>query len=113
MYGNGLSPQLWEDFRDRFRIPQISEFFASTEGNFSSANNYGVVGAVGFLQKHFKQKTPQGLIRVDEDTREPIRDPVTGLCQECGSGEPGELVAEIANFDRGGPKNFKVSRLFC
>src|ERR1043166_5049007 len=31
--GNGLRPDVWNAFKDRFKIPQILEFYASTEGN--------------------------------------------------------------------------------
>lgn len=30
--GNGLRPELWDEFRDRFRIKRIVEFYASSEG---------------------------------------------------------------------------------
>ena len=31
--GNGLRPDVWAEFKQRFRIPQIIEFYAATEGN--------------------------------------------------------------------------------
>lgn len=33
MYGNGLRPQIWKRFVNRFGIGQIGEFYGSTEGN--------------------------------------------------------------------------------
>ena len=33
MFGNGLRPQIWEEFVRRFQIPNIAEFYGSTEGN--------------------------------------------------------------------------------
>ena len=39
--GNGLRPDVWEAFKQRFRIPQILEFYAATEGNFRSYNCRG------------------------------------------------------------------------
>lgn len=38
---------------------------------------------------------PTALIKVDDATGEPIRDPETGLCIRCKPGEPGELMAKI------------------
>jgi len=38
---------------------------------------------------------PITLIRVDEDSGEPIRDPRTGLVKRCKPNEPGELVGKI------------------
>jgi fatty-acyl-CoA synthase len=33
--GNGLRPDIWERFQERFSIKRIIEFYSSTEGNFS------------------------------------------------------------------------------
>lgn len=31
--GNGLRPQIWEDFTRRFNIQKVAEFYGATEGN--------------------------------------------------------------------------------
>jgi len=31
--GNGLRPQIWEDFVTRFNIKKVAEFYGATEGN--------------------------------------------------------------------------------
>ncbi|RWS08286.1 Long-chain fatty acid transport protein 1-like protein [Dinothrombium tinctorium] len=33
IFGNGLRPGIWKEFKNRFRIRQIGEFYGSTEGN--------------------------------------------------------------------------------
>lgn len=33
IFGNGLRPQIWKDFVDRFKIPAVAEFYGATEGN--------------------------------------------------------------------------------
>ena len=33
MFGNGLRPQIWQQFVRRFNIQDIAEFYGSTEGN--------------------------------------------------------------------------------
>lgn len=33
IYGNGLRPQIWKEFVDRFKIPKVAEFYGATEGN--------------------------------------------------------------------------------
>ena len=33
MFGNGLRPELWTEFKERFNIPLISEMYGATEGN--------------------------------------------------------------------------------
>ena len=57
-------------------------------------NNENVKGAVGFLPVWFPKIFPLGLIKVDKETGEEIRDE-NGLCIRCGPGEPGEWVGEI------------------
>lgn len=32
-FGNGLRPQIWPQFVERFKIPNIAEFYGATEGN--------------------------------------------------------------------------------
>ncbi|KAI9656637.1 MAG: hypothetical protein M1831_004547 [Alyxoria varia] len=38
MFGNGLRPEVWYKFRDRFGIEAINEFYSSTEGMLSLVN---------------------------------------------------------------------------
>lgn len=33
MVGNGLRPQIWKEFVQRFKVPWIIEFYGATEGN--------------------------------------------------------------------------------
>lgn len=33
IFGNGLRPQIWKEFVERFDIPQVAEFYGATEGN--------------------------------------------------------------------------------
>ena len=47
--GNGLRPNVWADFNQRFGVPQICEFYGSTEGNITLVNTMNEVGAVGFI----------------------------------------------------------------
>jgi len=94
MFGNGLRPDIWQEFTSRFRIPNIAEFYGSTEGNSNIINYDNTVGAVGFVPVLFSSLLPLGLIRVDE-AGQPLRDPATGLCIRCRVGEPGEFVGVI------------------
>lgn len=36
--GNGLRPEIWLDFKKRFKIPVIGEFYGASEGNGAFAN---------------------------------------------------------------------------
>jgi len=94
MFGNGLRPDIWEQFVERFSIANISEFYGSTEGNSNILNFDNTVGAVGFVPVLFSSILPLGPIKVDEHGNE-LRDPDTGLCIRCKVGEPGEFVGVI------------------
>ncbi|KAK6194722.1 hypothetical protein SNE40_000300 [Patella caerulea] len=94
MYGNGLRPQIWSEFQHRFGVKSMGEFYGATEGNCSIVNFDNTVGAVGFLTRIVPALYPVTLIRVDEDTGEPLRDR-TGMCIFAKPGEPGELVGKI------------------
>ena len=63
IHGNGLRPDVWTKFQERFGIPEVAEFFNSTEGMFGvtnwSKNHFGrdAVGHQGFIIRQlFKNK---------------------------------------------------------
>ena len=97
-YGNGLCPHIWEEFKNRFQIAQIREFYGATEGNASILNYIGKVGAVGFLSVLFPSAYPLKIIRIDPDTNEPIRN-LSGFCELADYNEPGELIGKIIESD--------------
>lgn len=45
--GNGLRPEIWREFQERFQVGKIFEIYAATEGNFGFINIDGKVGTVG------------------------------------------------------------------
>jgi fatty-acyl-CoA synthase len=92
--GNGLSADVWEKFQARFHIPQVLEFYAATEGNFSLYNAEGKVGAIGRVPGFLKHRFDIALIRWDQDG-EPLRG-ADGFCQRAAIGEPGEAIGRIA-----------------
>ena len=92
--GNGLQPDIWESFQDRFKIPRILEFYASTEGNVSLYNCEGQAGAIGRVPPFLSHSFPVALVRSD-DTGEPARD-AQGFCIRCEADETGEAIGKIA-----------------
>jgi fatty-acyl-CoA synthase len=54
--GNGLAAEIWDAFKDRFRIPQILEFYAATEGNVSLFNIRGKRGAIGHIPPYLTHR---------------------------------------------------------
>ncbi|CAM9226577.1 unnamed protein product [Ascophyllum nodosum] len=97
-FGNGLSPDVWDKFRERYRIERIVEFYASTEGNVNMVNNTGKAGAVGVIPWFAEMLYPILLLRVDPDGEELLRDS-RGRCIKCGPGEVGQVVGLINDHD--------------
>ena len=94
--GNGLRPDVWEQFKDRFRIPQILEFYAATEGNVTLFNLEGKPGAIGRIPAFLAHRSPTTLVKIDLNTGEPLRD-ADGLCVRCAVNEPGEALGLISD----------------
>jgi fatty-acyl-CoA synthase len=92
--GNGLRPDIWEDFRRRFAIRHIREFYAATEGNAILFNFDDTTGTVGRVPGWARRIFPITVVRFDLDREEPVRGP-DGLCIECGPDEIGEVVSKI------------------
>ncbi len=99
--GNGLRGDIWEAFQARFSIPQILEFYAATEGNFSLYNVEGRPGAIGRIPPLLAHRFPAAIVRVDAERGVPIRN-ADGLCIVCARGEVGEAIGRIGSADDGG-----------
>jgi fatty-acyl-CoA synthase len=94
--GNGLRPDVWPAFAERFRIPQIREFYAATEGNVTIFNFDNTPGSVGRIPNWAAKRFPVKVVRFDFDREEPLRGP-DGRCIECPPGEVGEILGEVVN----------------
>jgi fatty-acyl-CoA synthase len=92
--GNGLRPDIWQKFQDRFAIPQIVEFYGSTEGNVSLFNADGKVGAVGRIPPYFAGLFNVKIVKFDVESGTHLRGP-DGFCIECAPGEAGEILGRI------------------
>jgi len=98
MFGNGLRPQIWREFVDRFQVKRIGEFYGSTEGNANIVNFDNTPGACGFVSRILPIVYPVTLIKCDPLTGVPERDS-RGVCKRCGPGETGEFVGKIIEGD--------------
>ncbi|XP_003741427.1 long-chain fatty acid transport protein 1 [Galendromus occidentalis] len=98
MFGNGLRPQIWTAFHERFKVKELREFYGSTEGNAHVMNIDNTVGAVGFVSRIAENVHPVRLIRINEVTLMPMRDQ-SGLCIPSRPGQIGELVGVIREND--------------
>ncbi|MDB5447319.1 MAG: acyl-CoA synthase [Phenylobacterium sp.] len=99
-FGNGLRPDIWPVLKQRFRIPQILEFYGSTEGNVSMFNFDGREGAVGRAPRWLRSKFNVRIIQFDVEAEKPVRGS-NGFCVECGPGQVGECIGRIGADARG------------
>ena len=108
-FGNGLRPEIWDDFQKRFNIPRIVEFYGSTEGNVSLFNFDGHPGSIGRVPRFLRTKFNIRLVRFDVDAEIPVR-AASGFCLETKPGEVGEAIGEIAGDARHAYSGYADSR---
>ncbi|KAM7191896.1 hypothetical protein V8F33_008620 [Rhypophila sp. PSN 637] len=99
-FGNGLRPDVWNAFKERFGIDTISEFYGATEGSFATWNlsrNDFSMGAVGRNGALYNMLVAHNLaiVELDIETELPLRDPKTKFCRRVPRGEPGELIFKL------------------
>lgn len=88
--GNGLRPEIWNEFEDRFNIQRILEFYGASESNMGFMNAFGLRETVGF------SPIPYQIIECDADTELPVRN-AKGYCKSVKRGEVGLLVSEVTS----------------
>jgi fatty-acyl-CoA synthase len=98
--GNGLAPEIWDTFKNRFCIPRILEFYAATEGNISLFNVQGKTGAIGHIPSYLAHRFAPALVVHIVETGEPVRNE-QGLCIRCGPNQAGEALGKVVD----GPSN--------
>ncbi|MCJ1399675.1 hypothetical protein MMC11_002877 [Xylographa trunciseda] len=96
--GNGLRPDVWNKFKERFGIETIAEFYSATDGVSASWNlsnnsfSAGAVGRGGTIVKLVTRKR-QAIVELDWDTELPARNPKrNNFCTRVQTGAPGELL---------------------
>ena len=86
--GNGLRPDIWMEFKQRFDINRIGEFYGASEGNggFANAFNKNCTVGIGIA--------PATLVQYDVGNDELVRDE-NGHCIPVDPGETGLLLVEV------------------
>ena len=93
--GNGLRPEIWDEFTERFGIQRVCEFYAASEGNLAFINIFNVPKTTGI------SPTPLAYVEYDPDTGAPLRDD-SGRVRRVPAGQPGlalSPVNRLAPFD--------------
>jgi citronellyl-CoA synthetase len=88
MMGNGLRPDVWHEFKTRYGIKRIAEFYGSSEGNVAFLNMLNKDCTVGTTT------LPIALVKYDVDADEIARD-AQGRLIKVAAGEPGLLLGQI------------------
>ncbi|OAL29241.1 hypothetical protein AYO22_02135 [Fonsecaea multimorphosa] len=84
VYGNGMRPDVWGRFQERFGIPKVCEFYGSTEGGLSHLNIQegdflrDAVGHDGLIRR-WQLHSQMAPVLVDAETNEIVRDHETGF----------------------------------
>lgn len=86
--GNGMRPDIWQEFADRFGIDRIVEFYGASELNLAFVNAFNVTGTAGFCPLPYK------IVEYDEQG-DPKRNG-NGRLVEVPKGGKGLLIAEIS-----------------
>lgn len=98
-FGNGLRPDVWEAFRERFGIDVVAEFYASTEGSSGSWNyqegSWGI-GAVGRSGGLLRMLLGGGvkIAKMDDESEDLLRG-ADGFAVECKWMESGEVLWKL------------------
>lgn len=88
MLGNGLRPTIWQDFKRRFGIDEVYEFYGASEGNIGFTNVFNLDNTVGFSPQRY------AIVKYDRDAERPVRN-AKGRCLKIKRGESGLLIGEI------------------
>ncbi len=88
--GNGLRPDIWMEFKERFGIERIGEFYGASEGNAGCVNAFNKDKTIGLCAaKH-------ALIKYDVIDDKVIKT-ADGFCSKVEKGEPGLMITEISD----------------
>ncbi|WP_099024008.1 long-chain-acyl-CoA synthetase FadD6 [Mycolicibacterium palauense] len=86
--GNGLRPDIWDEFTSRFGIERVCEFYAASEGNTAFINIFNMPKTTGI------SPTPLAYVEYDAETGEPTRNE-DGRVTKVPAGTPGLLISPV------------------
>lgn len=88
--GNGLRPDIWMQFKKRFGIERIGEFYGASEGNGGFANVFNKDCTVGL-------GTAAVMLAEYDVAQDEIVRGQDGLCRAVAKGEPGLLLIKVSD----------------
>lgn len=93
MMGNGLRPDIWMEFKERFGIDRICEFYGASEGNVAFGNVLNKDETIGTTTASV------ALVKYDVAEDEILRSN-EGYCERVDQGEPGLCLGKITTDSR-------------
>jgi fatty-acyl-CoA synthase len=88
--GNGLRPEIWHEFTERFGIDRVVEFYGASEGNIGFVNAFNLPATAGICP------LPHKVVKADAESGEPKRDE-RGRLIPADPHEPGLLIAKVTS----------------
>ncbi|MBM7366815.1 long-chain-acyl-CoA synthetase [Gordonia hydrophobica] len=89
MVGNGLRPEIWDEFTERFGVDRVMEFYSASELNIAFVNAFDVKRTAGFCPLPFR------VVEYNEDGT--AKRDARGRLRKVRKGEPGLLIAQISD----------------
>jgi fatty-acyl-CoA synthase len=88
--GNGLRPEIWDEFTQRFGIGRVAEFYGASECNVAFINALNIERTAGICP------LPYAVVAFDADTGQPSRD-ADGHLRKVGAGQVGLLITKVTD----------------
>jgi acyl-CoA synthetase (AMP-forming)/AMP-acid ligase II len=88
--GNGLRPEIWEAFQQRFGIENINEFYGASECNVAFINAFGARKSAGFCPLSY------AVVEYDAENEAPRRG-ADGFLRKVPKGGVGLLISEVTD----------------
>ncbi|MCG8533516.1 MAG: long-chain-acyl-CoA synthetase [Pseudomonadales bacterium] len=106
--GNGMRPEIWDQFQERFHIAHICEFYGASESNLAFVNAFNLKRTAGFCPMNY------AIVAFNPETEQPVKN-AEGFLQKVKPGETGLLLSEVsanAPFDGYSDTQASQAKLF-
>ncbi|MFD4367899.1 long-chain-acyl-CoA synthetase [Rhodococcus sp. NPDC058521] len=90
MVGNGLRPEIWNEFKERFGIDRVAEFYGASECNIAFINALNFDKTAGICP------LPHAVVEFDEETGQ-AKSAADGRLRKVATGEVGLLLSKVTD----------------
>lgn len=89
--GNGLRPSVWKEFKNRFGIKRVIEFYGASEGNAIFINLFNLDNTIGMGGSNI------AVVKYDKENEVPVRN-AEGKLEKVNQGEAGLLLGKVTRI---------------